>query len=235
VSPLESRIGLFSGSDFRLTTGRCTDCAAIPQALWYFADEIIAAPRAGVAVAGFTRGVTVPEDLRQWAAVHAPEAPIDDPPLIWIGSPAVLRGARLSADGRYLDAGGSRWPFSLVPKLALNRSYYDGSSIAYLAGRTLSVRGRFEQEAFTARTLWPEEFRLDSTAPVQPVDASPEALRALVSAEPHGGAQGRSPRPHYGNATPAPRGDGRIRPSSQSCSTARRVTTTRRTPGTSRW
>jgi hypothetical protein len=189
ASPLESRIGLFSGSDFRLTTGRCTDCAAIPQALWYFADEIIAAPRSGLPVAGFTRGVPVLEDLRQWAAAHAPDARIDDPPLIWIGSPTVIRGARLSADGRYLDAGGGRWPFSLVPKLALNRSYYDDSSIAYLAGRTLSVRGRLEQDTFTARTLWPEEFGLDGTAPLQPVNASPEAMRALVRAEPRGGAQ----------------------------------------------
>jgi hypothetical protein len=189
VSPLGSRIGLFSGSDFRLTTGRCTDCAAIPQALWYFADEIIAAPRSGLPVAGFTRGVPVLEDLRRWAAAHAPDARIDDPPLIWIGSPTVIRGARLSSDGRYLDAAGSRWSFSIVPKLALNRSYYDDSSIAYLAGRTLSVRGRLEQETFTARTLWPEEFRLDGTAPLQPVNTSPEALRALVRAEPRGGAQ----------------------------------------------
>jgi hypothetical protein len=57
-SPLDSPIGLFPGRDFRLTTGRCGDCAAIPQALWYFADETIAAPRVGLPVAGFTRRVT---------------------------------------------------------------------------------------------------------------------------------------------------------------------------------
>ena len=191
ASPLQSHLGLFPGRDFRLTTGRCADCAAIPQALWYFADETIAVPRPGLPVAGFARGVPVLQDLRPWAAAHRPEAPIDRPPLIWIGSPAVLRGARLSTDGRYLDAGGRRWSFSLVPKFALNRSYYDASSIAYLAARPLSVRGRSEDGTFTARTLWPEDFRLDGTAPVQSVDASPEALRALVRAEPGGGA--RSP------------------------------------------
>ena len=188
-SPLEEGLGLFPGSDFRLTTGRCTDCAAIPQALWYFADETIAAPQTGRPIAGFARGVPALEDLRQWAAAHAPGMPIEDPPLIWIGAPAVLRGARLSADGKYVDAGGKRWSFSTVAKVALNRSYYDASSVAYLSPRTLSVRGRAENGSFTARTLWPEQFRLDDGAPLQSVAASPEGVRGLVRAEPRGGAQ----------------------------------------------
>jgi hypothetical protein len=104
-TPLEASLGLFPGSDFRLTTGRCADCAAIPQALWYFADETIAAPQPGLPVAGFARGVPALEDLRQWAAAHAPGMPIEDPPLIWIGSRAVLHGAHLSPDGGHIDSG----------------------------------------------------------------------------------------------------------------------------------
>src|SRR5215472_4277219 len=111
-SPLDVSLGLFSGRDFRLTTGRCADCAAIPQALWYFTGETIAAPRQGLPVAGFAPGVTPLQDLRQWTAARAPGMPIEDPPFVWIGSPAVLRGGRLSADGNHIDAGGKRWSFS---------------------------------------------------------------------------------------------------------------------------
>jgi hypothetical protein len=53
----------------------------------------------------------------------------------------------------------------------------------------LSVRGRIEDDTFTARTLWPGDFRLDSSAALQRVDVSPHGLRALVRAEPRGGAQ----------------------------------------------
>ena len=188
-SPLEASLGLFPGRDFRLATGRCTDCGAIPQALWYFADETIAAPREGLPVAGFARGVPPLQDLRQWAAAHAPGMPIENPPFIWIGSPAVLRGARLAADGQQIDAGGKRWSFAPAAKVALNRSYYDASSVAYLSARPLTVRGRADDGRFTARTLWPEDFRLDDAAPPRAVAAAPEGVRGLVRAAPRGGAQ----------------------------------------------
>ena len=188
-SPLDTRLGLFPGADFRLATGRCRDCAAIPQALWYFADETIAAPRPGLPVAGFTRGLSAWEDLRRWAATHAFGERLDDPPLVWIGSPEIVRGARLTADGKTLVAGANRWSFALVPKAPLNRSYYDPSSTAYFAGRPLSVRGSTAGGVFTARTLWPEDFRLDLSAPSPQVEATSAALRSLVRAEPRGGAQ----------------------------------------------
>ena len=100
-----------------------------------------------------------------------------------------MRGASLSPDGATLAAGAKRWSFALVPKIPLNRSYYNAASTAYLAPRTLTVRGSSRDGVFTARTLWPEDFRLDSSAPSQRVDATPEAVRALVRAEPRGGAQ----------------------------------------------
>jgi hypothetical protein len=189
LSPLASRLGLFAGQDFRLTTGRCSDCAAIPQALWYFADETIAVPKAGVPVAGFTRGVSAWQDLQRWAAAHGAAAPPDAPPLIWIGAPEILRHATLAADGATLTAGSDRWAFETVPKIALNRSYYNAASTAYFAARRLTVRGSRRDGAFIARTIWPEDFRLDSSGALQAVDATPAALQALVRAEPGGGAQ----------------------------------------------
>ena len=188
-SPLATRIGLFSGSDFRLATGRSPEATAIPQALWYFADETIAVPRPGVPVAGFERGVSVAQDLAHWMATHPPGASLDAPPLVWIGSREVVRGARLSNDGKTLTAGATRWSFALVPKIPLNRSYFDATSTTYLAARELAVRGSSADGTFTARTIWPEDFRLDSSAPLQHLDATPEALRMLVRGEPRGGAQ----------------------------------------------
>ena len=188
-SPLDSRIGLFRGADLRLTTGQCSDCATIPQALWYFADETIAVPRPGLAAANFTRGVTAWDDLRQWAGTHALDGRLDAPPLLWIGSPEIVRGARLSVDGKTLSANGHNWSFAPVPKIPLNRSYYDESSSAFLASRRLSLRGSARAGTFTARTIWPEDFRLDENAPLQAIDAAPAALRALIRGEPRGGAQ----------------------------------------------
>ena len=189
TSPFASSIGLFSGEDFRLTDGHCSDCAAIPQALWYFLDETIAAPRQGLPVAGFTPGLSVREDLERWAATHPPDGAIDEPPLVWIGSPEILRGAQLSANGRFLDVAGRRFAFAVVPKVPLNRSYYNEKSTSFLAARPLSVRGTTHNDTFTARTIWPEDFRLDTSAALEHVESSPAALRALVRAEARGGAQ----------------------------------------------
>jgi hypothetical protein len=188
-SPLASRIGLFDGRDFRLTTGHCRDCAAIPAAMWYFRDELIAAPLPGLPVAGFGRHVTFTQDLRQWAAARPADAALELPPLVWIASPRVLHAARLSGDGRFLETNADRLSFALAPKAPLNRSYYDATSTAFLAARRLKVRGEARDGAFIARTIWPEDFRLDSSAVLQRVDASPIALRGLVRAEPRGGAQ----------------------------------------------
>ena len=188
-SPLDSRIGLFAGQDFRLATGRCGDCAATPQALWYFADETIAAPRPGVPVSGFEHGVTAWQDLQHWAATRGAATPIEAPPLVWIGAPEIVRHARLAADGTTLTAGSARWSFATVPKIPLNRSYYNAASTAFLAARPLTVRGSHRDGKFVARTLWPEDFRMDSSAPLQRVDATAAALRSLVRGQPRGGAQ----------------------------------------------
>ena len=231
ASPLETSIGLFAGTSFRLATGRCLDCAAIPHALWYFADETIAAPCPDVPVAGFTRGINAWQDVERWTATHPPGTPIDAPPLIWIGSSEIVRGASLSADGRTLAAGAKRWSFAVVPKIPLNRSYYNAASTAYLAPRSLTVRGSSHDGVFTARTLWPEDFRLDSSAPLQRVDPTPEGRWC----EPNRAAarRARSRRQRCGSAFPGRHAAGRARPFSPSSSTARKAMTTKRTAVTS--
>ena len=191
--PGDGNIGLYRAADFRLTDGRCADCAAIPQALWYFRDEAIAVPRPGLPVAGFTRGASTFDDVARWAASHAPGTAPDYPTLIWVASPAVLRGARLDAAGAHIAVAGTTTAFEVVPKIPLNRSYYNAASVAYFTGRTLKMRGEIAEGKFTARSIWPEDFRLDvndaaASSPEAAADPSPEAVRKLLRAEPRGGA-----------------------------------------------
>jgi len=186
--------GLYPASDFRLTDGRCPDCRTIRQGLWYFRRETIAIPKDGLTVASFAKGVTFTDDLRTWVAERAPGTPSEYPPLVWVAEPDVLAGARLSADGVDLDHPAGALRFSLTPKIPLNRSYFDGSSTDFFRQRTVKVRGRVAGGAIVARTLWPEDFRLDRTPPVWPLApdlATTEALRGRIRAEPAGGA--RSP------------------------------------------
>ncbi|MCC6868925.1 MAG: hypothetical protein IT522_08885, partial [Burkholderiales bacterium] len=119
-------------------------------------------------------------------------APIDRPPLVWTAAPLVARGARLAADGSSLAVQGITLPVRPAAKIPLNRSYYDTSSIAWLAPHRLTVRGSATQGVFTMRTVWPEDFVLGPSAPpprATPAAASPAlALRALLREAPHGGA-----------------------------------------------
>jgi hypothetical protein len=181
--------GLYSAGDFEIATGRSHTNATIPQALWYFENETIALPRAALPIAGFARGVTAPQDVAHWAETHTPGATLDYPPLVWIGAPEVIRGAQLSTDGSRLAAGADNWAFDVVPKIPLNRSYYNAASIAFLTARPLSVRGAAHDGRFIARTTWPDDFRLDPIAPVRHVAATPRGLRRLIREEPKGGAQ----------------------------------------------
>jgi hypothetical protein len=154
----DERLGLFPGRDYRLATGRCTDCAASRQALWYFQDDVIAVPQEG------GRGLSSP---------------------VWIGSHHVLDDVRLSPDGAAaVSRDGSTVPLVRVPRLSTNRSYYDASTTAFLAGRPLRIRGEaVEGGGFVARTLWPEDQRLDpQRASLQPLAAG-ERVEALVTAD----------------------------------------------------
>ena len=182
-------LGPYPAADFVISTGRFGKGSAIPQALWYFEDDVIALPRDGRPVAGFAPGLRAKADVAAWAATHAPGRPIDYPPLIWIAAPEVIHGARLSADASRLDAGGRSWNFELAPKIALNRSYFNASSAAFLGARTLTVRGTTNGSEFIGRTLWPDDFRLDLAAPTRRIAATAGAIRRLVREEPQGGAQ----------------------------------------------
>jgi hypothetical protein len=173
------RLGLYSTEDFRLADGHCKDCPTIPQALWYFQDETIAAPKGKSAE--FAHKLKAQDDVRTWAATHQLGGDGAKPPLLWIGSPQVAEGMRLVADGTAMTGfDGQRMPYAVTPKIQSNLSYYDASSIQHFAGRPLRMRGRIEQGRFIARTIWPDDYALDFPhLPYQPLNAG-ETLQSLV-------------------------------------------------------
>ena len=184
-------LGLYDVGNFFLTTGRSALplASVIPQALWYFEDELIAIARDGLPIAGFARGASATEDVAAWAAERPIGMPLEYPSLVWIAAPEMIRGARLVANGTRIEAKGNTWAFDVVPKIALNRSYYDETSIAFLEMQPLTVRGTLQEETFVARTVWPEAFKLDDCAPPRHVDATAQGIRMLVREEPAGGAR----------------------------------------------
>src|SRR5205823_5649987 len=115
--------GIYPASGFRLTDGNCTDCATIPSARWYFRQETIGVPQAGLPIAGYARGVATFDDVRAWHAARADGTPAEYPPLVWVGAPQLVRHARLHHDGASVDVAGTALPIGLTAKIPLNRSY----------------------------------------------------------------------------------------------------------------
>lgn len=185
--------GLYPARNFRITTGTCTDCPTIRQALWYFRDETIAVPVSGLPVASFTPGVHAHDDVRQWAAIRETSAAPEYPPLVWIAAPQILRHASIGADPRELHTAQGVVPFAPIDKIPLNRSYFDASSIAFFRDRALTVRGAPGPDGFVVRTFWPEGWGVGPAAPppraLPAAPSEPEAMRALMREAPRGGAQ----------------------------------------------
>lgn len=184
---LESEsIGLLPAEGMRLRTGSCTDCAAPKQNLWYFQNELIAVPASAMTAAGFSKGVDRNTDVARWTAV--PESKqLAYPSLVWIGSPSILENATVlpgaqkvrTADGQELD-------LKFVPQLPTNRSYANSATAAWLVGRQVRMRGRFEEiggrPTFVARTIWPSDFGIDTNTLKSKSLENPSELAAFVRA-----------------------------------------------------
>ena len=185
--------GLFDARDFRLTDGRDDTAPATAAARWYFEREVIAVPRPGLPVAGFARRTRPLADVERWALERDGRAPPDYPPLVWVAAPEVVRDARIAEDGRRLETAKGSATLDLVPRIPLNRSYFDASSVDFFRKRTLRARGTLGPAGFMARTLWPADFRLGPEAPRErPVTANlppGDALRARMREAPRGGAE----------------------------------------------
>lgn len=217
-------LGLHAGSEFRLTTGQCKDCATIPQALWYFRDDVVAVPTHDSA--GFYRARRAQEDVAAWSQNGSVKGSL--PPLAWVGSPLIAEGWRLDSEAsNIISSVGEKLPFSVVEKIPSNLSYYDATSRRYFAGRTLSLRGRLDNGRFTARTLWPDDFNLSASSLEKQPLADGETLLSLVRAENGGGLACPWHRASSGNVTLASPCSWRAGPFSPSCSMVPRGMTTK--------
>ncbi|WP_202423830.1 hypothetical protein [Duganella margarita] len=178
-------LGLYATDRFKLSTGRCQDCLAPQQALWYFNDDMIAVAKADAA--GYAPRLRAQEDVQAWL-IDGKGRPSGQPPsLLWIGSPHVAEG-RLQAGGQLSRAGNAApLAVTLTPRLSSNRAYMDDSSVAFFADGEIKARGALRDEHFVIRTLWPKRYAINAAAASQPL-ARGETIESLVRAE-HGGAQ----------------------------------------------
>jgi len=162
-SPLQhEQLGLFDGTAFTVTTGRCTNCPTPPQALWYFANETIA----------------IPASQEGQESVHQP------PFLMWLGSPELIPHATLGPDQTHLDIPGiDSVSLRLTPKLPTNQSYYNDATGRFFSSHPLRLRGRTvstaEGPSFEARTIWPEDFLL-TPEQTHTVDADDRTISRLM-------------------------------------------------------
>lgn len=171
--------GLFPAEAFRLVSAPCPDCPLTPAAmLWWFQDELVAVPAFRMqpdrAAGGGAQG----------GRSDDPGLPAL-PPLVWVAAPQLIEQARLSEDGSRLRAGGTELPLVLPPALPTNTAYLDASTLRFLSARTLRVRGalRSPGDAFVARTLWPEDSRIDAAAVRHRPLVPGETLGTLIEAQ----------------------------------------------------
>ncbi|MFU8818027.1 MAG: hypothetical protein ACNA7W_21980, partial [Pseudomonadales bacterium] len=117
------------------------------------------------------------------------DAPADEPPhpaLLWIGAPDVLEDARLSPDGRTLTVGERSMSLALTPRIPTNLSYPDHTTARFFSQRSSRARGapgEADPAGFVARTLWPEDARIDSQALTLEPLVKNEKLSTLIEAQ----------------------------------------------------
>ncbi len=187
-------LGLYEANAFSLAVKGEGLAPPSRQAAWYFRDETVAVPRAGLPISSYEPGVRAFDDVQHWAAARSARATLDYPPLIWVAAPQVVRDARIASGGRELLTSSGALPLQFVPKIALNRSYVDASSIAFFEPHTLTLRGTLTPQGFVVRSVWPQDFSLGPRAPAaraMPAGDAAGAMRDLMRELPQGGA--RSP------------------------------------------
>lgn len=192
ASIADEPMGLYQARQFQQATASHVEDQRIPSAaLWYFKDETIAIPADGEAVASYSHAIKGIKDIIVGSDTNAL------PSLIWIGSNALVKEASIEDAGKILvraakDHGDPAskdqiMPFHLVPKIPANLSYWNADTLNFFQQRPVRMRGETTERGFTARTVWPLDFRLDLAAQAEPLHDQ-ESLKSLVQAD-QGGAQ----------------------------------------------
>lgn len=105
---------------------------------------------------------------------------------VWLGAPQRVVAARLDPTGRVLRADGDEIAFAVSPPIETNLAYVDASTVRFFAARPVTVRGAVtlvdDSPVFVARTIFPEDQRIDLGAETDPLDSN-EFLATLVEAQ----------------------------------------------------
>jgi len=178
------RIGLLPADQFRVTNGACTDCPTMPQALWYFKDDVLAVPQKNQPMSGFKQNASIVDDVRDWST-STDAAKLAHPGLVWLGAPELLDNATILPDARQVrTADGATSDMQLVPKIATNLSYWNEGTTAFFGKRQVRMRGTLKdvdgKQTFVARTVWPKDFALDAAGMVAKPLAQNETLASFV-------------------------------------------------------
>src|SRR5690606_16045239 len=109
------------------------------------------------------------------------------PAVVWLGAPQRLAGARLSDDAREVRFDGRVLPLELSPPIPTNSAYVDASTSRFFAGRPVAVRGVETRgpggPRFIARTIFPEDERIDTAALREAPLRPNELLGTLLEAQ----------------------------------------------------
>jgi hypothetical protein len=174
-------LGLYGDQQFNTVVSDCHTCQMLPQAKWYFKNETFAIPTAAEVASSYSADKRGADDIEHLDSNALPG-------LIWTGSTQQWTHARLLDDGQQLElVDGEQAQFEIVAKISTNLSYWNQDTRAFYAQRTLSIRGEQAGQQVIARTIWPEDFRLNLQAPIKPLQAQ-ESLKQLVQFE-QGGAR----------------------------------------------
>lgn len=164
-----TNIGLYNLSQFKQTTGKCTDCSVIKQDLWYFQNELISVPRNQSQIAKFS-GLNAQEDVKNFYTENKKQPDNSLPPLIWTGSPDIVEGLLTQNASTLTTKNGQKFAFKPVDKIATNLSYYNDTSQQFFDNKDVVVKGVMKNGSFIARTIWLKQFDLKDNLPVQPLN-----------------------------------------------------------------
>ncbi|MDR2186962.1 MAG: hypothetical protein LBE62_02790, partial [Azonexus sp.] len=129
-SVLDDDYGFYKGADFTLQKGDCAACIDKAES-FYFKEETLAVPKNKSDLAFF-----------------------------W-NNPELIAEGYLTDDGlKFREISGQEFDFAVIGKIPANLSYYDASSVGYLSGQKLIVKGEVKDGALIARSIWPESWRL---------------------------------------------------------------------------
>ena len=153
----ELALGIYHSKQFRLGLASEIVDEYDRAAAWYFGRDTVAVPaNRADAIVGHCCGDPFAE-IRKSQRLGLPRDNStlreELPRLIALGAPAKLARATLSHDALKLTDSDVHLPWRLTPKLELNRSYFDQSSLAYFCERSVDIRGDSDERGMEIRTL----------------------------------------------------------------------------------